>query len=66
MTTATAAAKRVSLGTRLWSLVSSRETGIFLALALVVIATTVSSSDNTTMPGAPTAAAPGRVCRRVA
>jgi rhamnose transport system permease protein len=39
--TATATAERVSLGTRVWSLVSSRETGIFLALALVVIATTI-------------------------
>lgn len=39
--TATATVDRVSIGARLWSLVSSRETGIFIALALVVIATTV-------------------------
>jgi rhamnose transport system permease protein len=41
MSSATATVERPSVGTRLWSLVSSRETGIFLALALVVIATTV-------------------------
>ena len=41
MSTVTATADRVGLGARLWSLVSSRETGIFIALALVVIATTV-------------------------
>lgn len=41
MSTATATVDRVGLGARLWSLVSSRETGIFIALALVVIATTV-------------------------
>ena len=33
--------QRPGPGSRLWSLVSSRETGIFLALALVVLATTV-------------------------
>jgi len=36
-----ATTERVSLGSRLWSLLSSRETGIFLALLLVVVATTV-------------------------
>ena len=41
MSTATVTADRVTVGARLWSLVSSRETGIFIALALVVIATTV-------------------------
>ena len=41
MSTVTITADRVSPGARLWSLVSSRETGIFIALALVVIATTV-------------------------
>lgn len=45
MSVATATPVRVSLGSRLWSLVSSRETGIFLALALVVIATTVKNPE---------------------
>ena len=41
MSVVTATPVRVSLGSRLWSLASSRETGIFLALALVIIATTI-------------------------
>ena len=45
MSTATGTVERVSLGARLWSLASSREIGIFLALALVVIATTIKNSE---------------------
>lgn len=40
MSAAAPTLERVSLGSRVWSLVSSRETGIFVALALVVIVTT--------------------------
>jgi len=45
MSAVTAPTEQVSLGSRLWSLVSSRETSIFLALALVVIATTIKNPD---------------------
>jgi len=45
MSVATATPARVSIGSRLWSLASSRETGILLALALVVIATTIKNPE---------------------
>jgi rhamnose transport system permease protein len=45
MSAVAATPARVSIGSRLWSLLSSREAGIFLALALVVIATTIKNPE---------------------
>ena len=41
MSATTVTVERTGIGARLWSLLSSRETGIFIAFALVVLATTM-------------------------